>query len=1090
MTYCYRVGAPFNPFPDCDTSGNRLVTENAHVEREFELVSAVDLDNDGIINRVYGVETIEFRLGPLPAAIFGADIPACDVLGVPLESGLCTDDGRLRYTYQSSLQSYDLRHRYDINDADGDSVSNEIDASPFDPNVSIDSDGDGIGDEEDLFPDDPTAAYDTDGDGIPNSTDDDDDNDGVLDEDDAFPYDPTESIDTDLDGVGDNADRDIDGDGVSNGNDAFPTNRAESADLDGDGIGNNSDDDIDGDSVPNSLDAFPYDPSETVDTDGDGIGDNRDEDDDNDGIPDASDVSPRGDGYLDDDGDGVFNKDDFDRDGNGVADFLDPLISGDVPFVVMSTRPDGFDGAIPDFRTGNSPSLVKLMGDGTHVTGRTYGTKESGTWGWDEASQSLTFEGPEPFQFTDTLYSEEAYTNIDWDVYNELGRPELTIDRYSTDRLTWTQSADGYSVTQDSGLTEFAVGIADGFNLSEIVIDPSLPIRDVPLGSEPGFGAIVFSQFDIIPMSREDILGEWGMNVILPGAIDECSTDNGAERRCGVILRFNDTGVGYAGDRAFEWTATEFGAIAIEMADGSGSLKLGKVREYHDGSIAVLSEASAGGDSFLQQSLAVKRDFVSLLDAASYGAFENVPLANGFSITDPQIERDEAGIPYETFGFVLNSDGSMANFNTYNLDDNPGWPGSYRVGEWSDDGYRITKNMCLYTTPIGGEPHNYSNNECPNDNIYRRTWDLLSAVDLDGDDLFDRFYAIETAQRLDAVNFEQCADGSTSCTEDGRPLVWNFNRINFYERLPGFNIADVDKDGTENGADGAPFDPTEQADSDGDGIGNNKDPDDDNDGIEDGLDNCPLVANEDQADSDGDGLGDACDDDDDNDGRPDASDAFPFDPTETHDSDGDGVGNNADADDDNDNISDLEDPRPYVAACPLGTSEVPLEFLGDYRNNPISDEWRSVAPAVCVLPSEILTDLTLDERSDYVISGPVVVGNGHNELGADGSLADGSPRIDATLTIPAGTQIYAIVDPQRPYDAEWDYASYLQITRGSKLNAEGTREKPIVISDEWGDYGGYGQWGGLVLQGSAPQTGCDSVPCNIETSFGYVGGRY
>ena len=148
----------------------------------------------------------------------------------------------------------------------------------------------------------------------------------------------------------------------------------------------------------------------------------------------------------------------------------------------------------------------------------------------------------------------------------------------------------------------------------------------------------------------------------------------------------------------------------------------------------------------------------------------------------------------------------------------------------------------------------------------------------------------------------------------------------------------------------------------------------------------------------------------------------------------------------------------------MGTSEVPLEFLGDYRNNPISDEWRSVAPAVCVLPSEILTDLTLDERSDYVISGPVVVGNGHNELGADGSLADGSPRIDATLTIPAGTQIYAIVDPQRPYDAEWDYASYLQITRGSKLIAEGTREKPIVISDEWGDYDGYGQWGGLVLR--------------------------
>ena len=30
--------------------------------------------------------------------------------------------------------------------------------------------------------------------------------------------------------------------------------------------------------------------------------------------------------------------------------------------------------------------------------------------------------------------------------------------------------------------------------------------------------------------------------------------------------------------------------------------------------------------------------------------------------------------------------------------------------------------------------------------------------------------------------------------------------------------------------------------------------------------------------------------------------------------------------------------------------------------------------------------------------------------------------------------------------------------------------------------------GWLSSQGSAPQTGCDSVPCNIETSFGYVGG--
>lgn len=50
----------------------------------------------------------------------------------------------------------------------------------------------------------------------------------------------------------------------------------------------------------------------------------------------------------------------------------------------------------------------------------------------------------------------------------------------------------------------------------------------------------------------------------------------------------------------------------------------------------------------------------------------------------------------------------------------------------------------------------------------------------------------------------------------------------------------------------------DQADADGDGIGDACD-DSDSDGVVDAIDNCPTTPNSDQADVDGDGIGDACD---------------------------------------------------------------------------------------------------------------------------------------------------------------------------------------------------------------------------------------
>ncbi|MEK6901002.1 MAG: thrombospondin type 3 repeat-containing protein, partial [Nanoarchaeota archaeon] len=132
----------------------------------------------------------------------------------------------------------------------------------------------------------------------------------------------------------------------------------------------------------------------------------------------------------------------------------------------------------------------------------------------------------------------------------------------------------------------------------------------------------------------------------------------------------------------------------------------------------------------------------------------------------------------------------------------------------------------------------------------------------------------------------------------------NDNEANNIPRVP-FNFPpppDLDWDGVPNVQDNCVAVPNaDQADIDGDDIGNvcdaQDDRDNDNDSVRDEIDNCPAVANVDQADADDDDIGDLCDNDNDQDGVDNDVDNCIFFPNANQvDADGDNQGDACDND--------------------------------------------------------------------------------------------------------------------------------------------------------------------------------------------------
>jgi hypothetical protein len=743
-----------------------------------------------------------------------------------------TGDGVLDYNgyFITRPNFYEVR-TYDANDVDGDGYANDIDVFPVDATDWLDFDGDGIGDNadtdddndgvadgSDAFPSDASESVDTDGDGIGNNADPDDDNDGVLDNEDTFPLDANESIDTDSDGIGDNADTDDDNDGVPDESDTFPSDASESVDTDGDSIGNNADPDDDNDGTADAFDAFPLDSTEFLDTDSDGIGGNADTDDDNDGIPDSQDLYP-------------------------FVDYQTALLASDLsssPFGIINYKKSAIED--PSVQMGYVAMSFSLSPLGFY-----FESGKSTTLGnWSSLAEGYLLSETINSPVYKLTFGSGDYQNFNWsglglspgDTIGASGQFEVVYR--NTFRLAVIEKgSDIWKIAYQRIISTYATNT--DFN---VAINKNLPIK-IERGDITEFD-ILAPDRATVPFDNSEISGTWAIGGILEDDLSLASDCLSDGYSCGDLVTFNADGSAEAlrSSRSLTWMLQQDGSVRLSFIDNGSVFFLRRLAKDNETS-SVLVSGAVNEKYFSQIQLMIKRQ-----DAAPSVSdlLLNKYLVNGFTVTSTDSVRSPVDNKVvDFFGFNLYDVGNGKRVQVYTPDGITPIEGGYadsRDITWTYADGILEIELCYYTST------NSEGTEVCGQRQYR-TWKLVSVTD-------SRMYVLEI------LKFELDAD------LDGiyETLLYSFSRPNFYEWHTTFSLGDYDRDGVLNDDDLFPYDGSDWADLDGDGVGDNADSDTDGDGVDN------------------------------------VSDAFPRDPSETLDTDDDGIGNSADTDDDNDGVSD------------------------------------------------------------------------------------------------------------------------------------------------------------------------------------------